>query len=284
MTSFLRRQLQSRQLRQLDRQLTPVDDRWLTQSTLIFAPHQDDETLGCGGTSLKKRQLAVSVGIAFLTDGRHSHRGLMDPDELQKIRRNEAIAAARQLQVAPESVTFFDFPDGDLADHRSEAIDRVVGLLEATQPQQVFIPYYREPMMVIDHLHTHEVVIAALKRVQFQGEILEYPIWYWAQYPWVSLRENTGTPLRNLKNSLKTLNRTLRSMPNPWKDFQVRVDILAELPQKRAALDEHRSQMTQFTDDPNWFTLDQVHDGDWIKRSLQPYEIFYSHPIHHPIH
>lgn len=282
MASFLRQLLQSRQLRQLDRQLIPMNDRWLAQSALIFAPHQDDETLGCGGTILRKRQLGSSVGIAFLTDGRHSHRGLMDPDELQRIRRQEAIAAAGQLQVGSEDVTFFDFPDGDLSSYQGEAIDRVTDLLRSMQPQmpqQVFIPYYREPLMVIDHLYTHQVVMAALKRVQFQGEILEYPVWYWAQYPWVSLYERSGHPVRDLKNSLKTLNRTLRSMPNPWKDFQVRVDIGDQLPQKQVALDEHRSQMTSFIDDPNWFTLYQVYGGDWIIRSLQPYELFYAHRL-----
>ena len=279
MPSAFRRTLQVHQLNRLDRQLQLMSDQALMRSAIVFAPHQDDETLGCGGTILKKRALGASVEIAFLTDGRHSHRGLIDPEELKQIRHQEAIAAANQLNVSPSALTFFDFPDGDLARYQAAAIEQTVALLKRVQPEQVFIPYYQEPKMVIDHIYTHHIVIDALNSIQFTGEILEYPIWYWAQYPWISFREPSGSPLRKLKNQLKTLNRTLRSQPNPWKDFQIRVDISAQLSQKKVALDEHRSQMTQWQGIPHWQTLPDFHEGDWIERSLQPYELFYAHRL-----
>ncbi len=42
-------------------QLLPIS----TKSTMIFAPHQDDETLGCGGLIALKLQLGIPVKVVF---------------------------------------------------------------------------------------------------------------------------------------------------------------------------------------------------------------------------
>ena len=42
--------------------------------SLILAPHQDDELLGCGGMIATKARLGAYVAIAFLTDGHHEER------------------------------------------------------------------------------------------------------------------------------------------------------------------------------------------------------------------
>jgi hypothetical protein len=42
-------------------QLLPIS----RESTMIFAPHQDDETLGCGGLIALKRQLGIPVKVVF---------------------------------------------------------------------------------------------------------------------------------------------------------------------------------------------------------------------------
>ena len=41
--------------------------------TLVIAPHQDDETLGCGGYILLRRLEALPVDVLYITDGRASH-------------------------------------------------------------------------------------------------------------------------------------------------------------------------------------------------------------------
>lgn len=37
-------------------QIKPLSTKELAASAIIFSPHQDDETLGCGGTIIRKRQ------------------------------------------------------------------------------------------------------------------------------------------------------------------------------------------------------------------------------------
>ena len=36
---------------------------------LVVAPHQDDETLGCGGLIARKRYEGLPVHVVFITDG-----------------------------------------------------------------------------------------------------------------------------------------------------------------------------------------------------------------------
>ncbi len=43
------------------------------QLAMVFSPHQDDETLGCGGMIARKREQGIPVVVTFLTDGRGSH-------------------------------------------------------------------------------------------------------------------------------------------------------------------------------------------------------------------
>ena len=54
---------------QLKLQTRELDRTSQRAPAIVFAPHPDDETLGCGGTILKKRSLGAPVEVVFLTDG-----------------------------------------------------------------------------------------------------------------------------------------------------------------------------------------------------------------------
>jgi len=84
----------------------------LRRSALVFSPHPDDESLGCGGTIIKKRQAGATVKLVHMTDGAASHRHLMPPRELATRRKAEALSAARTLDV--DQIYFLDFADGAL--------------------------------------------------------------------------------------------------------------------------------------------------------------------------
>jgi GlcNAc-PI de-N-acetylase len=96
--------------------IEPVDEASFAASAIVFAPHQDDETLGCGGTIICKRLAGVKIKIVYLTDGSgaNAHLGVVAPDELRQIREAEAIVAAQTLGVAAENVVFLNFQDGQL--------------------------------------------------------------------------------------------------------------------------------------------------------------------------
>ena len=56
---------------------TPMDVAELRRLSpmLILSPHQDDETLGCGGLLATVSALGLRPRVAYLTDGSASHRG-----------------------------------------------------------------------------------------------------------------------------------------------------------------------------------------------------------------
>ena len=82
--------------------------------TLILAPHQDDETLGCGGVIARKRNEGLPVDVVFITDGSASHLGhpKFTPTEIGLLRRREALAALAILGVETPAIYFLDEPDG----------------------------------------------------------------------------------------------------------------------------------------------------------------------------
>jgi LmbE family N-acetylglucosaminyl deacetylase len=252
--------------------MTPLED---TESAIVFAPHQDDETLGCGGTIARKKQAGAIVKLVFLTDGRGSHADLIDWQQLRQMRQQEAIAAAQVLGVPPEDVQFLDFPDGELAQYQSEAIAQVVATLDQHQPQQIFLPYHREPQFIPDHPATHHIVWQAVQQSKRSVTLYEYPIWFWCHWPWMKWVWYPRSPLGRLKLGVQSLLRTLKLGWYPWQDFTTVSDIRPFLAQKQQALDCHASQMVSQLERSDWTTLAQLSDGDFLACFAQPQEIFY---------
>lgn len=262
--------LQALYRRQFNRVMAGRSLNDLSQSAIVFAPHPDDETLGCGGTLIRKKQADAAVKIVFMTDGSRSHASLMAPSELRNIRHREALQAAQTLGVAAEDVIFLGFEDGQLAQSVAAAVERVSDLLALDPPAEVFVPYYRDPPA--DHQATTQVVMAALRRLSLSPTIYTYPIWYWRQWPWTALagaskRETLNVLSASLKSGLGTA---------IFRDFQHSVPVGLVLAQKRMALEQHASQMQKPADNPAWPTLGDVSAGDFLDCFFLDYEIFHS--------
>ncbi|OGG44257.1 MAG: LmbE-like protein [Candidatus Handelsmanbacteria bacterium RIFCSPLOWO2_12_FULL_64_10] len=238
----------------------------LGRSAVVFSPHPDDETLGCGGTIIQKRRAGAAVKIVFMTDGGRSHRHLISGDELRSIRASEALAASRTLGVAEDGVTFLGFEDGRLSERQGQAIPRVAEVLRRERPDEVFVPYHRESPP--DHFATHRIVLSALRACGRGVAVYEYPIWFWGHWPWVSAPARGPGGMANVsQNSLVSGLRLLR-------DFRRCVYIGDVLTLKRAALAQHRSQMARLTPDPRWQTLGDVSNGEFLDCFFQDHEVF----------
>lgn len=240
----------------------------LDKSAMIFAPHQDDETLGCGGTIILKTQAGARVTIVFLTDGSTSHRRFMPAAELTRIRKQEALAAAELLGITSADIHFLDFPDGQLSHCHGAAVREVSALLGRAQPEQVFVPFRADGTP--DHEATYRIVTEALQRSGLCPATYEYPVWLWNQWPWVPL------DLRPNRDSLGAVWRLLRSGMGlrTFAEFGTAVFVGEVLSRKRHALDQHRSQMTQMLPSVEWPTLADVSEGTFLKCFFQDFEIF----------
>lgn len=89
---------------------------------LILAPHPDDEVLSSGGLIQHALQRKLPVHVAFLTYGDNNQwafllyrrHPVVEPAAVRDMglmRHEEALAAARALGLAPEALTFLGYPD-----------------------------------------------------------------------------------------------------------------------------------------------------------------------------
>lgn len=237
----------------------------LEAPAVIIAPHQDDEVLGCGGTIIRKRQAGAAVDIVFLTDGRHSHSHLMPPDHLAQIRQQEALAAAALMGVSAAHVHFFGLPDGDLSQHIPQATAQLSALLGQIAPAQLFFPGAWEAPP--DHQAAHKIARQAVRPSQTM-DLYEYPIWFWYHWPMVRWPRRRRQ-LRDVWQNSWTARLGYRQ-----KAWSTAVPIADVLPQKRAALAAHQTQMSPYGDDPRWLTLAHMAQGDFLNAFFQAYEYF----------
>jgi|Deesub1362A_J573_1020465.scaffolds.fasta_scaffold06384_3 LmbE family N-acetylglucosaminyl deacetylase len=147
---------------------------------IVFAPHPDDETLGCGGTIAKKIAEGYEVLIVVLTDGRFlllkgcSIGTDPTPEEVKEIRKSEVLRAAKILGVPKKNVIFLDFVDGTLEENEKIAQEKVVKILSKFPPSEVYFPYERDGHP--DHQATNRIVKKAIGQLDIVPAMYKYTI------------------------------------------------------------------------------------------------------------
>jgi LmbE family N-acetylglucosaminyl deacetylase len=147
---------------------------------VVFAPHPDDETLGCGGTIAKKLAEGYEVIIVVMTDGRFlllKSFGIDDdpsPEQVKEIRRGEVLRATKILGVPEKNVIFLDFVDGTLKENEEAAEEKVTEILEKYMPSEVYFPFERDAHL--DHQAANRIVRRAVKKLGITPMMHRYTI------------------------------------------------------------------------------------------------------------
>lgn len=252
----------------LMRRLAPLAAGDWCASAVVFAPHPDDETLGCGGVVAKKIEAGADVRFVFVTDGSASHGDHATPGALRERREAEALAAVAQLGGDAGRATFLRLPDGCAREHIPAIAACAASLLGTWQPECVLIPHRLDPTP--DHAAVHAGVSAALRRHRRPVVVLEYPIWLWYHWPWVRLRSSVpGLTAAAIRQTLESA-AGLRLL---WA-FNAVAFVADASETKCAALAAHASQMSKPADNPNWVTLPDLSEGDFVRRLLADHELF----------
>ncbi len=148
---------------------------------LIIAPHQDDETLGCGRLILTRCAVGLPVNIIYITDGAGSHPGhpQLSPAELARLRRAEAIQAMQLLGLEPNALQFINASDGTLARLSTADFEvfarRLADAIIPLQPTEVFLPCRDDGSS--EHAGAFTLTKRALKIAQLDPRLFEYPVW-----------------------------------------------------------------------------------------------------------
>lgn len=136
---------------------------------MVFAPHPDDETLGCGGTLARLTAAGCEVKAVLITDG--GGAGGLPPGS-DRIRQEEFRQALGVLGVT--DVEGMNYPDGAFeADPAFE--NEVRTLLSTYRPEWVFLP------SPLDYHRDHVRASAALEPICMESDavtlLLFYEIW-----------------------------------------------------------------------------------------------------------
>jgi LmbE family N-acetylglucosaminyl deacetylase len=209
----------------------------------VFSPHEDDETLACGGTIAKKIEEGYDVYIVFMTDGRNSHvheQGISSnptPQELALIRREEAKKAIKILGVT-EGPVFLDFEDGSLENCIVSAKEKVTKILDELRPIEVYCPHISDKHK--DHCVTNRIVITSIATLFLTPKIYQYVVW--------------SSGFEKLEEGEK----------------RVVVDITNFRQRKLRAIEEYKSQVTLFSQEQQQPIL----SAEFIKNVLSCNEVF----------
>lgn len=186
---------------------------------IIFSPHPDDATLGCGGTIIQKNREGYSIFVIYMTDGRNSHLlkfGIKEkptPEKLKLQRNQEEREAMKVLGVCEKNLLFLEIKDGLLYKYKKKLKSEIFQALQKLNPSEIFVPFHndRHP----DHIATYLIVLDCIKSLGIRIMLYEYFVWI----------------------NPESFN---------FKNIEIR-DISKELDIKRIAILKYKSQITRFS-------------------------------------
>ena len=121
------------------------------KSALVFAPHNDDELLGAGGTLIKLSKSGCEVTVCEVTSGLTSQR-------IQKEARN-----AHHLMGVKDSI-FLNLPSCQLEEiSKLKLNEEMSTVIKKVKPEIVFIPHYGD--MHLDHRWVAEGAMVAIRPI-----------------------------------------------------------------------------------------------------------------------
>ena len=157
--------------------------------TLVFAPHPDDEVIGCGRVIQQAVEAGQTVRIVFVTSGGGNPQAAsvvarkpvadltpLDFVRLGETREAEAFAATRELGLGAADLVFLRYPDAGMttmtSDVGASALSDVMRLVKESWPARVYVTHQLDTHP--DHRVSGELVSAAIAAARFTGELFMF--------------------------------------------------------------------------------------------------------------
>lgn len=131
-------------------------------TTLVIAPHADDELLGCGGTLLRRRAEGREVAWVLVTEvanGVGPSPAVRDA-EIEKVRAGLGIPTESFVRLGHETTRLDTLAVSTLVEELSNAVERL-------QPTEVLVPHPED--VHSDHRVVARAAIAATKWFREEG-------------------------------------------------------------------------------------------------------------------
>lgn len=159
------------------------------QRVCIFAPHPDDEILGCGGLLQHLAANGNPILLVHVTNGTQSHPDskIYPPEKLDTVRPQESLEALKALGIAPVSIIALDLTDGDVFAEQEKFHQKLTAII---QPDDILVtPFMHDGHP--DHEATGQVVATFAKLHHLACYQVLIWAWHWAKpadsrIPWHS--------------------------------------------------------------------------------------------------
>jgi LmbE family N-acetylglucosaminyl deacetylase len=174
---------------------------------MVFAPHPDDEILGCFGAIVSHLNKEEEVSVVYMTSGEAGDNSV-SPLLLKRTREQEAKKVMSSLGI--KRYFFMGLPDGEIR-YDSSTVKMVADVIVKWDPVYVYVPNGEEPHK--DHKTACRVVTDALRSLALDNrcfEIRYYEVWR-SLYRFnlvidiSSLAENKKKHIRMYKSQLKNV-------------------------------------------------------------------------------
>ncbi len=142
----------------------------MAKKTLVIAPHPDDETLGCGGTLLRRKAEGVELGWLIVT-GISGEAGW----SVESVQQRDAEIGKVFELVGFDQVFNLRLPTTKLDQLPfSSLIDKFSAVFKAFQPQEIFVPHRSD--VHTDHQLVFDAAAACAKWFRYPSvkRILAY--------------------------------------------------------------------------------------------------------------
>ena len=138
----------------------PFEEKLPGNKLLVIAPHQDDESIACGGTLIKHTKTGGRLEIAFCTSG-------------EEKRLYEAKDAAKIL--GSRINHFLQFDRRSLYKNINQLAERFTELFNRVKPDMVFLPFMIDNHQ--DHVAISRAFAKAYKNKEINCIIYAYSVW-----------------------------------------------------------------------------------------------------------
>jgi LmbE family N-acetylglucosaminyl deacetylase len=152
-------------------------------NVLVFAPHPDDEVIGCGGSLIYHQQKNDIITVVYITSGDAGSTEI-SKKELSVVREREATEGMKFIGIT--NLIFLQQPDG-YVEYNLKNIITITNIIRKTKPDLIYLPHSQDAHR--DHFQTYLLVTEAVGRAgstafqELEGKpwsvstVLGYEVW-----------------------------------------------------------------------------------------------------------
>ena len=147
------------------------------QRILVFAPHPDDDLIGCGGSMAMHLGKGNEVFVIYATNGDAECQQIL-PNKFTKIRRQETLNADRCLGLLSENLFFVNEKPWQLNEERMRF--KFLNLVRKIRPDVCYIPHVADAHLdhqIVSRAAFEAINMAPSKWFRQYGSIAEEPFY-----------------------------------------------------------------------------------------------------------